>query len=276
MTLREFVCLAGDSNLRYTYFYLLELLGKLPHNARRKLRDNMRRDQLHFQWAAYEENLTDLIQGKLQESDSVRYQYSFNISELWFNSNGSITNGTVPYRGAAEHVHGDDKSKWRRELSDSPPAKDHLLILNSGWWPLKENSFVEHLLNLSNLEQTLVKFKGTEAGRRTRILWMTSLPVVQGFTNDFAVIAANQFAKRILQQIEIFDQFSLIYPRKHSVVCAQHYLCLRKYAPVTTGTSGMDMISYFFREKLCCCQEPLRRKTHWMFRAGLLRPHLQL
>ncbi len=251
--------------MRFT-FYILELLGKLPRPVAWKLRGNMRRDQLHFQWAPYEANLTDLIQGKFQgfdlNSSSPTNPHAFNITELWFGLNDSNRNGTAEPQEETEKLVHKVVNFWKKHMwtKSKPFLQNKLFILNCGWWPLRHTNIFDHFLNLHNLIQTVLGYKRTEAGQRTRILWMTTLPFMPPGSSNSAVMAMNQYAKKTMQEtqdVEVFEQFPLLYPRLYDTVCGGHFLCVKKYGPAK-GSAGMDMVHYFLHQKLCCCQKPAR------------------
>ena len=47
--------------MRYNFYYILNLLGKLPGDVKMKLRNYIKVDNLHYEFAPYETNLTAIL-----------------------------------------------------------------------------------------------------------------------------------------------------------------------------------------------------------------------
>ena len=183
--------LIGDSNLRFTYDYIIESLGfgKLNASISRYHRDHAV-GNIHFIWARYAEDVANKITNILNINQS--------------------------------HAHVSD-----RKITIVFNSCTHDLAFRNSSYFLRTS--------LPVLTRSLSTFHRKNI-KDVRIIWMNAIayphrPIkYRGTRNNFVIKAVNYWMSRSLRSldVDIFDVFSVTYPRVTDTVCNNHYLCRRK------------------------------------------------
>ena len=146
------------------------------------------------------------------------------------------------------------------------------MIMSVGAWTLRVNNFIEYILRLGQVVETLKQFKKTTVGQYTRLIWFTTPPAretghpswLQDNRNTYAISAANLWVKSQLRNIgvDIFDVVPIAYPKTDAYVCFGHVLCLENgketpydlgayfIKPYMHGLAGRAVMDYFL-QALC-------------------------
>ena len=220
--------------MRYNFYYILSLLGKLPADVQMKLRSYIKVDNLHYEFTSYETNLTailcqrfpDTVETNLKQTQEsvTKHQSKYNNSTRNMKmdiQNQDNFNGAkvVPEcQNCNENIKERKIPNFAIKRKMKHFRKKNLLIINTGHWSLKYRTLLDHLIDMHKVAEAVKRLGNSKIGKNSRITWLTPVPFnfYDAQSNNFAAMAANQyFSKHLFEDtnIEIFDQFSLIYPR---------------------------------------------------------------
>ena len=283
--------------MRYNFYYVLNLLDKLPADIKMKLRSYIKVDNLHYEFTSYETNLTEIlcqrfpntVKTKLKQTQEritkhrsrsnksrnmeidIQSQDNFNGTKLAPGSRRQNNMKNIVERDIWNNVSIAQRPEFPNRERNSNLlkrmtrkrekhfGKKNLLIINTGHWSLKYRTLLDHLIDMNTVAEAVKRLKSSNIGKNSRIIWFTSVPFnfYDAQSNNFAAMAANHYITKHLFEdtdIEIFDQFSLIYTRLEHQVCHTHYLCLenKKGVPKVYGSVGQENINYFLEDMLNC------------------------
>ena len=267
--------------MRYTFYYLLSVLGELPGDAEKRLRGYLRVGNLHYQFTSYEQSLATAISQQFSEIiDDNPENFKTRSAKRLDGNNSVVPEGqrmkvdlvkisregrtwndvSIIKRSDLHSRKGILALKSKRKIPriNKNPRKKNLLIINTGHWSLRYRTLISHLMDLHkvafSLKKIISKYK-----ENTRVIFFTSVPFnfFEAQSNSFAVMAANFYLSQRLfknTSVEIFDQFSLIYPLLNHQVCHSHYLCLNITGSQHKmyGSVGKQVVNYFLKSMLHC------------------------
>ena len=109
--------------MRYNFYYILSLLGKLPAGVKMKLRSYIKVDNLHYEFTSYETNLTAILCQRFPNTVETKLKQT------------------------QENI-----TKHKRKYNN-------LLIINTGHWSLKYRTLLDHLIDMHKVAEAVETFR---------------------------------------------------------------------------------------------------------------------